>query len=169
MPILLRAALAAVAACAAFAPAASAQTPFVEIASGGPLTRVVLGNELSCQVAYAGDASLELFPSGATPGDCGTLLATGGTLYSPDFSSHSGGGTATSGIGTTTKFTPVSQSGVTGSGSSGDPFRVTTVADAGSLRLTETDTYVAGQEAYRTDIEVRNNGGAAASGIVYRA
>jgi hypothetical protein len=148
---------------------ASAQTPFVEIASGGPLTRVILGNELSCQVAYSGDSAFELFPSGATPGDCGTLLTTGGTLYSPDFSNHTGGGTATSGIGATTPFTPVSQSGVTGSGSSSDPFRVTTVADAGSLRLTQIDSYVVGQESYRTDIEIRNTGGSAASGTLYRA
>ncbi|HEX8085495.1 MAG TPA: hypothetical protein VF529_14475 [Solirubrobacteraceae bacterium] len=153
----------------ALAAPASAQTPFVEIASGGPLTRVILGNELSCQVAYSGDSSFELFPSGATPGDCGTLLTTGGTLYSPDFNNHTGGGTATSGIGTTTPFTPVSQSGVTGSGSSSDPFRVTTVADAGSLRLTQIDSYVVGQESYRTDIEIRNTGGSAASGTLYRA
>src|SRR5688500_937438 len=162
-------ALLAVTATVLLAPPASAQTPFVEIGSGGPLTRVILGNELSCQIAYSGDAAFELFPSGATPGDCGTLIATGGTLFSPDFNNHTGGGTASSGIGTTTAFTPVSQSGVTGAGNSSDPFRVTTVADAGSLRITQVDSYIAGQEAYRTDIEVRNNGGSAAAGILYRA
>lgn len=152
------------------APTAGAQTPFAEIATpDGPLTRIFLGNELSCQVAYAGDASFELFPSGATPGDCGTLIATGGTLYAPDFSNHGGGSTATSGLGSTTAFTPVSQSGVTGSGSSSDPKRVTTVADAGSLRVTQVDSYINGQEAYRTDVEIRNTGGSAASGVLYRA
>ncbi|HEX2084228.1 MAG TPA: hypothetical protein VHF89_00975 [Solirubrobacteraceae bacterium] len=157
-------------AAALLAPAAAAQTPFVEIATpSGPLTRIILGNELSCQVAYSGDAAFELYPSGATPGDCGTFVATGGTLYAPDFSNHSGGNTATSGIGSNTPFTPVSQSGVSGSGSSSDPKRVTTVADAGSLRLTQVDSYINGQEAYRTDVEIRNNGGSAASGVIYRA
>ena len=166
-----RRALIAVGMLALIAPAAApGQTPFADIATpSGPLTRIILGNELSCQVAYAGDAAFELFPSGATPGDCGTFIATGGTLFSPDFSSHTGGGSATSGIGTTTKFTPVSQSGVTGAGTSADPKRVTTVADAGSLRITQTDSYIDGQEAYRTDVEIRNTGGSAASGVIYRA
>src|SRR5687767_5593754 len=129
---------------------APAATPFAEIATpSGPLTRIILGNELSCQIAYAGDAAFELYPSGTTPGDCGTFLTTGGTLFSPDITNH--GQTAANNIGASTPFTPVSQSGVTGSGSSGDPKRVTTVVDAGSLRLTQVDTYVTGQEAYRTD------------------
>jgi hypothetical protein len=162
-------ALIATVSAALLAPPASAQTPFVEIGSGGPLTRVILGNELSCQIAYSGDAAFELFPSGATPGDCGTLIATGGTLYAPDFANHTGGGTAATGIGSSTPFTPVSQSGVTGAGTGGDPFRVTTVADGGSLRVTQVDSYIAGQEVYRTDIEVRNTGGSAASGVLYRA
>src|SRR5918992_495481 len=122
MSVWARMALLAVLATALLAPPAFAQTPFVEIATpSGPLTRIILGNELSCQVAYSGDAQFELYPSGATPGDCGTLIATGGTLYAPDFSNHTGGSTATSGIGSTTAFTPVSQSEVTGAGSSSDP------------------------------------------------
>ena len=163
-----RIALLAVTTTAAVAPPAFAEVPFAEISTpSGPLTRVVIGTELSCQVAYSGDASLELYPSSATPGDCGTFVATGGTLFSPDFSNHSG--TATGSLGTTTTFTPVSQSGVTGAGTSADPKRITTVADAGSLRITEVDSYVNGQEAYRTDVEIRNNGGAAATGTMYRA
>src|SRR3954468_8143979 len=106
----LRVCLIAVVASALLAAPASAQTPFADIATpSGPLTRVVVGNELGCQVAYSGDAAFALFPSGATPGDCGTLIAWGGTLYSPDFANHGGGGTASSSTGTTTKFTPVSQ------------------------------------------------------------
>lgn len=167
MPLRATTAALAVAATAVLAPGASAATPFVEITSGGPLTRVILGNELSCQVAYAGDAALELYPSSTTPGDCGTFVTTGGTLYAPDFANH--GSTAASSLGSTTPFTPVSQSGVTGAGTSADPKRVTTIADGGSLRVTEVDSYVDGQEAYRTDIEIRNNGGSAATGTIYRA
>src|SRR5688500_13920785 len=170
MSLRARTALPAVIAAVLLAPPAAAQTPFAEIATpDGPLTRVVLGNELSCQVAYAGDAALELFPSGATPGDCGTFVASGGTLYGPDFANHTGGGTATSSLGTKTNFTSVSQSGVTGAGTSSDPRRVVTEVTAGELRIRQTDSYVPGQEAYRTDIEIRNTSGSQASGVIYRA
>jgi hypothetical protein len=167
-----RLALAAFAATGALAVPASAPaqtpTPFVEIATpSSPLTRIVLGNELSCQVAHAGDQALELYPSSSTPGDCGTFIATPSAVYAPDFRNH--GSTATSSLGTTTPFTPVSQSGVTGAGTTADPKRVTTVATAGSLRLTQVDSYINGQEAYRTQVEIRNTGGAAATGVIYRA
>src|ERR1019366_1088275 len=67
------------------APAASA-TPSQDIASAGPLTDIWIGNDLSCQIAYAGDASNEFYPpSSAGPADCGTFLSYGGTLYAPDF------------------------------------------------------------------------------------
>ena len=63
----------------------------------------------------------------------------------------------------------MSQSGVTGSGSASDPKRVTTVATGGPLQVTELDSYVTGQEAYRTDVEIKNTGGAAVTGVLYRA
>src|SRR5438132_11545004 len=93
------------------APGALAVTPFVnEGAPGGPLTQVAIGNDLSCQVQHTGDTALELFPSSSTPGDCGTFVAVGGTLYTPDFSNH--GGQATSGLGTCTPLSPGSQASV---------------------------------------------------------
>jgi hypothetical protein len=165
--------LAGLVACGALtlAPAALAQTPFVnEGAPGGPLTQVSIGNDLSCQVQHTGDTSLELFPSSQTPGDCGTFLATGGALYTPDFANH--GATATSsGLGTHTPFAAVSQTPVSGAGTNASPFRVTTVANVGStgLQISEVDTYVAGQESYRTDVTVKNTGGAAQAVILYRA
>src|SRR2546423_15222927 len=113
-----------VASCVALmlAPGAMAETPSVnEGASGGPLTQVSIGNDLSCQVQHTGDTALELFPSSTTPGDCGTFVATGGTLYTPDFSNH--GATATSGLGNRTPFTSVSQTPVSGSGTSASPHR----------------------------------------------
>ena len=55
--------------------------PSQEIVSAGPLTSVTLGNELGCQVAYRGDARLELFPASAKPGDCGTFVFAAGTLF----------------------------------------------------------------------------------------
>jgi hypothetical protein len=148
---------------------AHAAVPFQEIASGGPLTSVTLGNELSCQVAHTGDARFELFPSAAKPGDCGTFVFAAGTLFAPNFSAHES--TSTSSIGTSTPFTPVSQSPPSGAGTTASPFKVTTIADAGTtgLRITQVDSYVAGQESYRTDTTVQNTGAAPADGVVYRA
>jgi hypothetical protein len=148
---------------------AAAAVPFREIGSGGPLTSVVVGNELSCQVAHSGDSVLELFPSAAKPGDCGTFLAVGDTLFAPDFGNHDG--TATPFVGSSTPFAPVSQSAPSGQGTSASPFAVTTIADApgSGLRITEKDTYVTGQESYRTDVTIRNTGGVPVGGQLYRA
>ena len=147
---------------------AAAQTPNVGIASGGPLNNIWLGNELSCQVSHTSDSRYEVYPPGATPGDCGTFVASGGTLYSPDFVSHAGGNTATT-FGAATKWTPASQSGVTGAGTSSSPYTVTTVATGGPFRVTEVDSYIQGQEAYRTDVTIENTSGAATDGVIYRA
>jgi uncharacterized repeat protein (TIGR01451 family) len=149
------------------APAAMAAVPFQDIDSSGPLTHVYLGDELSCQVAHEADAELEFFPSDTIPGDCGTFLAVGDALYTPDFENHDS--TAT-GFTDPIPFTPVSQSAVTGSGTSSDPYKVVTVVTAGAgIRITQTDSYVVGEESYRTDVKVENTGTSEADAVVYRA
>jgi uncharacterized repeat protein (TIGR01451 family) len=150
--------------------AAEAATPSLAISSPGPLSNVWIGSDLSCQVQHTGDDFYELYGQDEAPGDCGTFLATGGTLYAPDFAHHDY--TFTGGLGTYTPFTAVSQSpSVLGSGTSGDPYRIVTVADVGTtgLRITQTDSYVVGQEAYRTDVQIANSGGKAQSVTLYRA
>ena len=77
--------LVTVAALFALAPVAPAAVPYKDISSAGPLQNVYVGNELSCQDRYAGDASLQFYPPSAIPGDCGTFLAVGGSLYASDF------------------------------------------------------------------------------------
>ena len=147
-----------------------AVTPFMDIASAGPLTHVWIGNELSCQAQHVADGSThEFYPPSTVPGDCGTFIAMGGTLYAPDFTNH--GGTATGNLGTYTVFTPVSQSPVTGTGTQGDPFRVVTVVDVAmtGLQIQQTDSYVIGEESYRTDTTIMNNGSGPASGVLFRA
>jgi hypothetical protein len=148
---------------------ATAAVPFTEITSSGPLPAIALGNELSCQVSHTGDAQFELFPSGTKPGDCGTLVAIGPTLFAPAFSQHDG--SAASSIGESTAWTPVSQTPVSGAGTSGSPFRVVTAADAGAsgLRVVQADSYVTGQESYRTDVTLQNRTGGPISGVLYRA
>jgi Calx-beta domain/CARDB len=172
IPRLVRRACLATCLAASFASSSTALAapPFADISSSGPLTHVYVGNELSCQVAHVGDASLELYPPNIIPGDCGSFLAVLGTgLFAPDFGTHVVSATAS--LGAYTPFTPVSQSPVTGSGTASDPFKVVTVVDAGStgLRLTETDSYVVGQGAYRTDVVVSNTASSAQDVILYRA
>ncbi|HVE67234.1 MAG TPA: hypothetical protein VNB64_01505 [Solirubrobacteraceae bacterium] len=161
----------AIAGLLALAGSASAAVPVVDIgAPSGPLTSVAVGNELGCQVKHTSDTVLEFYPSSTTPGDCGTLLAAGGTLYAPDFNAH--GSTATDPeLGTYTPLTPAGQSARTGAGTPASPFRVVTNATAGAsgLAISQTDSYVVGQESYRTDVTVRNNGGAAQPIVLYRA
>jgi uncharacterized repeat protein (TIGR01451 family) len=144
-------------------------TPSVDISSSGPLSDIFIGNDLSCQVAHVGDESYELYGPTEEPADCGTFLVVGNTLYSPDFADHDY--TATANLGSYTPFTPVSQTPVTGTGTSSDPYTVETTDDAGTsgLRLQETDSYVVGDEAYQTQVTVTNTTGQAINAILYRA
>ena len=144
---------------------AAAVVPTTEITSAGPLTRVILSNELNCQVAHTADLDFEFYSPSYEIGACGTLLATGGTLYGP--SDVPAGDDASP----RTTLTPVSQSAVTGSGTALDPYRVVTVADAGTsgLRIVETDSYVVGEEAYRTDVRVENAATSPRTAVLYRA
>ncbi|MDQ3973264.1 MAG: cell wall-binding repeat-containing protein [Actinomycetota bacterium] len=130
------------------------------ITSSGPLTRVEISDQLNCAVNHTADEQGEFFGDTA----CGTFLATGGTLFSP--ASLPAGGSA---VGT--PFTPVSQSPVTGDGTAADPFQIVTVVDLGAtgLRITQTDSYVVGQESYRTDVEVANTTAAEVAAILWRA
>lgn len=148
---------------------AQTQTVFQTITSTGPLNAIYIGEDLAAQIAHVGDAAEEIYPPGTMPGDYGTFLLISGTLYSSDFQNH--GGTASSSIGTYTAFTPVSQSAVTGAGTSASPYAITTVVSVGTtgLSITQVDSYVVGQETYRTDVTVTNASGAAVSAIMFRA
>jgi uncharacterized repeat protein (TIGR01451 family) len=131
------------------------------IVSSGPLTRVEISPDLNCAVDHAGDESPEFFGDTA----CATLLAANGVLFGPaDIPFGDGASPRTS-------FTPVSQTPVTGSGTDADPYRVVTVVDLGTsgLRITQTDSYVVGEESYRTDVAVQNVGETSTSAILYRA
>ena len=143
---------------------ALAPTPaFAEVAivSAGPLTTVGATPDLNCFVNRVGDSSPEFYGRTA----CGTLAVVGGVLYGP--ASIPAGSAA----GPRTAFTPVSQSGVTGAGTDANPYRIVTVVAAGStgVRLVQTDSYVVGDESYRTDVRVENTGTAAVPVLLYRA
>src|SRR6266581_3758372 len=121
------------------------------IVSAGPLTSITISPDLNCNVFHTGDFSPEWFGGTA----CGTLAVdqSTATLYGP-LSIPAGGGASPR-----TAFTPLSQVGPTGTGTSLDPFRIVTVAGLGvsGLTITQTDTYVVGQESYRTDVQISNS------------
>ena len=102
------------------------------IVSTGPLTQVGVSTTLDCSANHAGDTAGEFFAGTS----CGTFMAVDGALYGPF-------------LGTT--YTPVSQTGPTGTGTNADPFMIVTVVDAGTtgIRLTQTDTYTTGLECSR--------------------
>jgi uncharacterized repeat protein (TIGR01451 family) len=141
--------------------AASTSALGATITSSGPLTNIGISDQLNCSVNHTSDAAGEFYGDTA----CGTLVAVGGALFGP--ASIPAGGSASP----RTPFTPVSQSTVTGTGTSADPYRVVTVVDLGTtgLRITETDSYVVGDESYRTDVQVANSGTASQDAILYRA
>jgi hypothetical protein len=145
----------------ATAPRVTAAGGQTEIASEGPLTRVIITGDLNCQVSHEADLSFEFF-SGEL-GACGTFLAVGETLYGPaDVPSGSTGATG---------WTPVSQAPVAGSGSGSDPFRIVTTVEAGGagIRVEQTDSYVIGEESYRTDVQVFNETGGEQRVVLFRA
>jgi hypothetical protein len=134
-----------------------------------PLTKIAIGSDLSCQTAHTGDSVFEFFPSGATPGDCGTFVFVDGILFTPDFANHST--TATSALGTRTAFTAVSQTAPAGAGTADDPRQLTTTVNLGStgIQIVETDFYVSGQEYYGTTVTFNNSSGTAKDIVLYRA
>ena len=134
------------------------------ITSAGPLTNVTTSPDLNCAVNHSGDSAGEWFANTA----CGTLVVVGNNLFGP--ASIPAGGGATGSIGYIA-YTPVSQTGPTGTGTSGNPFKVVTVVGLGTtgLQVTQTDTYVVGQETYRTDVVLSKAAGVAVNAIIYRA
>ncbi len=133
--------------------------PTPVIVSSGPLTRIETTPDLNCAVNHASDLSGEFYADTA----CATLVGVEGVLYGPAYIPAGPTGDVV--------FTPVSQSAVLGTGSALDPLRIVTVVDLGAtgLRLTQTDSYVIGQEAYRTDIAIANAGPSARTILLYRA
>ncbi len=134
------------------------------ITSSGPLSAIATSADLNCAVKHVGDTQGEWFGSTA----CGTLVAIGSALYGPASIPAGGGATGASGY---QALVPVSQTGPTGSGTPAAPYVLTTVVDLGSsgVRLTQKDSYVVGQESYRTDVSLASTDGAPHSTIVYRA
>jgi uncharacterized repeat protein (TIGR01451 family) len=130
--------------------ALSSTAAAASIVSAGPLTSITISPDLNCNVLHTGDTLPEWYQGTA----CGTLAVdqSTATLYGP-LSIPAGGAAVPR-----TAFTPIGQVGPTGTGTSLDPFKIVTVAALGlsGLTITQTDSYVVGQESYRTDVEISN-------------
>ena len=131
-----------------------------ELASAGPLTRIRTSPDLGCAVNHVEDSSGEFYGDFA----CGTLVVVDGVLFGP--ANIPAGGSA----GPRTGFAPISQT-VGGAGTAADPLAIVTVADAGTtgVRITQRDTYVIGEESYRTEVSLANTGGTLRTIKLYRA
>jgi uncharacterized repeat protein (TIGR01451 family) len=142
------------------------------ITSAGPLSAVGITSDLNCAVNHVGDDSGEFYSDTA----CATIVALSDAVFGPSEvpAGDESGRQA---------WNEISQSGVTGSGTGADPYTIVTVVDntvpdagstagpavAATLRATETDTYIVGEEQYRTDVTLTNLSGTTQEGMLYRA
>lgn len=139
---------------------ASAPASAADIASAGPLTLVQTTPDLNCAVNHTADSHGEFYQDTA----CGTFVTDGTNLYGPQDVPAGEGAVLASGY---VAWTPVSQTGPTGSGTGTDPFTIVTTVTGGPFTVVQTDTYVLGQESYTTSVRVSSNSSVHA--IVYRA
>jgi len=154
----------ALAALLAAAPSAGAAVPFTDLGDpAGPLTRVAVGADLSCQAQHRGDPGGEFAPPGAPVGDCGTLVAVDGQLYGPSFAAHDGG-TGTAALGSFMAFDPRGQVRL-----GADSVETTVDLPSSGLQLVQRDSYLPGQDAWRTEVAIRNNSAVTKSVVLYRA
>lgn len=131
-----------------------------QITSAGPLTVIDTTPDLNCAVNHVDDSHGEFY------GDtgCGTFVTDGTNLYGPASVPAGSGATGVTGYHA---WTPVSQNGPTGAGTAADPYKLVTVVKGGPFTVTQTDSYIAGQESFRTDVKVESSGNVTAT--VYRA
>ncbi len=127
-----------------------------DVTSAGPLIKITTTPDLNCAVNYLGDAEGSWYDDLA----CGTFVTDGTHVYGP---ADVPAGSSTEDIA----WTPVSQTGPTGTGTAGDPFKLVTKVTGGPFTVVQTDTYIEGQEAYKTDVNVSSS--SAVNAIVYRA
>ncbi|MGO4256352.1 Ig-like domain-containing protein [Marmoricola sp. RAF53] len=123
-----------------------------QITADGPLTRIMITPHLNCAVSHNGDVGQESETQLAFFDDtaCGTFLVVDGVLYSPRDVGRAQLGTP---------YKKISQTPVLGTGTAADPYTIVTTVAAGTtgVRLVQTDTYVTGQESYRTEVELQNS------------
>ena len=160
----------------AFAPSAGAEEGGAVSMPGSPLT-VSVGPLGQCQSSYANSGN-NFFPPLGNTGDCGFFLAfpTAGNsqpnaLQGKTWGFEGDAGPSLHADEAGEDYAPVSQSEVSGSGSSADPYTQTTVFQVSSggktyAVITETTTYVNGEPQFSSTYVVKN---VASSKIYFRA
>lgn len=153
--------LTALAMAVAVAPAGHAQQgpDDGQLVSDGPISPLIIHQDLTCEVYVDNNTDQGEFYSDDA---CATLVNIGGTLHGPR--------DIAAGPSADVEYMPVTQT-ETGSGTSSDPWRIETVVGLGDtgLELTQVDTYVEGQDRYRTSITLENTGTQPVVGNLYRA
>jgi hypothetical protein len=154
--------------------AAAAYAQQQVITSPGPMTQITLGDDLTCQVQMANDVASVFFP-GTAPGACGTFMQFNGNNQFPSLELF-GPSVPAGDAPVTSDFTPGTQT-LAGNGTAASPYTVTTIANAcaggscttGSIiaTLTETDTYVVGDDFYSTVLTITNGLDLGISGTLY--
>jgi hypothetical protein len=145
----------------------------------GPATtlRTISGNPLQILVAADGSAQVfynysppvspngQFYPASQNLADMGIFAWVGNSVYGPNLGSR----TTAYGIPLPTPFTETSQSNVTGSGTAGDPFVITTMLGLppSSIVISEKITYVNGQQYYRMDSQIRNTSTQTPASLTY--
>jgi hypothetical protein len=183
--IAVRAAVAALVALAVLAwqPAVGAASQKVIESPGSPLGSIYVDSDLACQVHAAGDAGLSFF-GGAEPGACGTFFAYKESEFSllEGEGSHVFGPSPAEGVVHEETFEPINSGRpptnqtLTGSGTEASPFVITTRVRVHEIQdevnvaeLTETDSYVTGQDFYTTKITIKNLLEETLAGTLYHA
>jgi hypothetical protein len=125
---------------------ASAAFAQADIHSAGPLTDITIGDDLTCQVTAGGNDQF----SPSSPPSCGTAVVVGGQAF---------------GFQGNNAFDSVSPATLAGAGTTQNPYTVTTTVKAVNangaplVAVTEADSYVVGNDYYRTDLTVTNTSG----------
>ncbi len=162
----------------AWQPAVSAASQ-QDITTSGPLGTIYLESNLDCQVLASGDTSPSFY-GGIEDGGCGTFLALTEGQDVPATDTLFGPTPAAAGWEAKTELTSAGAQTITGEGTASKPYVVTTRVYAEEpisptepepkfkvAELTETDSYVTGQESYETTIVVDNLGGSPLKGTLY--
>jgi hypothetical protein len=127
------------------------------------ITEYDVSPDLDCAMLAAGDTSGEIYGGHA----CGTIIAVGGQLYGP--ADIPAGGNLT-GAGNYNAWASASQA-TSGSGTSDDPFVITTDASAAgsSITVSQTDTYAVGGSTVNTTTTLTNTSGSPVPLMLYHA
>lgn len=127
------------------------------------ITEYDVSPDLGCAMSGSGDADGEFYGNTA----CGTIISVNGALYGPASIPAGGNLTGASNYGA---WDPVSQT-TAGSGTSGDPYVITTAASADGSPITasQTDTYAIGGSTVGTTTTLTNSSSSSVQVMLYHA